>query len=112
MSRAKRLLAALLIATGLTAAVPARAFDQGDLDHLAMHSGTSFGIQTILYGVNSQHTPMGKPMAMVLSTIETLMIGLLYKAVEGAPALDTLRATGENALGCAGAIASEIVFHF
>lgn len=83
-----------------------------DLVHATAHIGASYAIQTVLYGVNFQGLGLDKTQSEGLALVEALMIGLAYKALEGAGTEDTLRALGEDAVGAGLAIGTHVTFRF
>ena len=102
----------ILIIASTFLSMPAHAFTHEDLVHLSAHSGTSFALQTVFYGVNSKWLGINKPSSEVLAMAETLAIGFLYKQSESASPNQTRTSMEENLVGVAGAIGTHIVFQF
>lgn len=84
------------------------------LVHLTAHTGASYALQTVFYGVNTRALKLSAGEAEALALVETLAIGLLYKAVESESSTgdDVLRATTQNALGAGLAIGTHVLFKF
>ena len=80
--------------------------------HTAAHVGTSFMIDTTLYGLNHKVLGMDKETAEVLSGFETFMIGYAYKMNENTNDKDRSRAYRDNLIGIGLAVGVHYVFDF
>jgi hypothetical protein len=83
-----------------------------DLVHFTAHAGSSFALQTIFYGFNKKALKENTIKSEGLALLETLAIGLIYKASEHAPLGETSVSMAENVIGCASAIATHVTFDF
>jgi hypothetical protein len=79
--------------------------------HLAAHVGTSFALQTVFYGINEKALEMPKANVQALAFIETMAVGLTYKASESYPE-GTARSMSENAIGALLAVGVCYTFEF
>lgn len=101
----------LLIALILFLPVTSFAVTRDDLMHFTAHTGASFTLQTVFYGVNSKWLGLPKPVAEGLALVETLAVGFIYKKTEGNPS-NMNTAMLQNVLGATSAIATHVVFEF
>lgn len=83
-----------------------------ELLHIAAHVGSSYILQTVFYGINTEALKMNKPTAEALALIETLAIGLAYKLNEPASIENTMNSMFYNSVGSTLAIGTHIVFKF
>lgn len=109
----------LLIAMALISQI-AICDDHDDLVHFSAHFGMSYAINTMIYGtLRSLSRNAGrekdldlKLQEMIFSGCLTLMIGLAYKATEGAPLYDMGQSMLWNSMGVGAATISFAVFEW
>lgn len=86
-------------------------FTQDDMMHFAAHTGVSYGLQTVFYGIGTRWLDMPPVYAEVTAAVFTLAIGFAYKAGQDLPN-DTGRAMLYNTVGVMGAVGTHLTFRF